>query len=46
MLSKVIYNVGVLVVLVDVEVLLPMDWGDAGGLSRLKVSPPITVLGT
>ncbi len=46
MLSKVIYDVGVLVVLVDVEALLPVDWGDAGGLSRLKVSPHITGFGT
>ena len=46
MLSKVIYNVGVLVVLVDIEALLPVDRGEAGGLSKLKVSPPITVFGT
>ena len=29
MLSKFIYDVGVLVVLVDVEALLFVDWGDA-----------------
>ena len=32
MLPKVIYNVGVLVGLVDVEALLSLIWGDVGGL--------------
>ena len=46
MLSKVIYNIGVSVVLVDMEALLPLNWGDVGGLSKLKMSPPTTVLGS